>query len=127
MPRKSILFYYRYKIIIWIFVTLIISTAIIYGIDKKLIVFTAFIFGVFTEIFAGLGVIVAAIPLIGPMIIKIVSVPVFWILNALGTLVSGIAIKNGYATELARGRIMTLALLIGMVIGYIIGNIIPLQ
>lgn len=127
MQRKSILFYYRYKIIIWIFVTLIISTAIIYGIDKKLIVFTAFIFGVFTEIFAGLGVIVAAIPLIGPMIIKIVSVPVFWILNALGTLVSGIAIKKGYATELARGRIMTLALLIGMVIGYIIGNIIPLQ
>ena len=127
MQRKSVLFYYRYKIIIWIFVTLIISTAIIYGIDKKLIVFTAFIFGVFTEIFAGLGVIVAAIPLIGPMIIKIVSVPVFWILNSLGTLVSGIAIKKGYATELARGRIMTLALLIGMVIGYIIGNIIPLQ
>ena len=127
MQRKSVLFYYRYKIIIWIFVSLIISTAIIYGIDKKLIVFTAFIFGVFTEIFAGLGVIVAAIPLIGPMIIKIVSVPVFWILNALGTLVSGIAIKKGYATELARGRIMTLALLIGMVIGYIIGNIIPLQ
>ena len=127
MQRKSVLFYYRYKIIIWIFVTLIISTAIIYGIDKKLIVFIAFIFGVFTEIFAGLGVIVAAIPLIGPMIIKIVSVPVFWILNALGTLVSGIAIKKGYATELARGRIMTLALLIGMVIGYIIGNIIPLQ
>ena len=127
MPRKSILFYYRHKIIIWIFVTLIISTAIIYGIDKKLIVFTAFIFGIFTEIFAGLGVLVAAIPLIGPMIIKIVSVPIFWILNALGTLVSGIAIKKGYATELARGRILTLALLIGMVIGYIIGNIIPLQ
>ena len=127
MPRKSILFYYRYKIIIWVFIMLVVSTAIIYGIDKKLIVFTAFIFGVFTEIFAGLGVIVAAIPLIGPMIIKIVSVPIFWILNALGTLVSGIAIKKGYATELARGRIMTLALLIGMIIGYIIGNIIPLQ
>lgn len=127
MPKKSILFYYRYKIIIWVFIALIISTAVIYGIDKKLIVFTAFIFGIFTEIFAGLGVLVAAIPLIGPMIIKIVSVPIFWILNALGTLVSGIAIKKGYATELARGRIMTLALLIGMVIGYIIGNIIPLQ
>ena len=127
MPRKSILFYYRYKIIIWALIILVVSTAIIYGIAKKLIVFTAFIFGVFTEIFAGLSVLVAAIPLIGPMIIKIVSVPIFWILNALGTLVSGIAIKKGYATELARGRIMTLALLIGMIIGYIIGNIIPLQ
>jgi len=44
----------------------------------------------------------------------------------LGTLVSGIAIKKGYATELAKGRIMTLALLIGMIIGYIIGNLLPL-
>ena len=126
MPRKSILFYYRYKIIIWVFIILVVSTAIIYGIDKKLIVFTAFIFGVFTEIFAGLGVLVAAIPLIGPMIIKIVSVPIFWILNALGTLVSGIAIKKGYATEFAKGRILTLALLIGIIIGYILGNLIPL-
>ena len=58
---------------------------------------------------------------------KIISIPIFWILNALGTLVSGIAIKKGYATELAKGRIMTLALLIGMIIGYIIGNLIPLQ
>ncbi len=127
MKKKSILFYYRYKIIIWIFIALIISTAGFYGIDKKLIVFIAFIFGVFTEIFAGLGVLIAAIPLIGPMIIKIVSIPIFWILNAFGTIVSGIAIKKGYTTELARGRVMTIALLVGMIIGYIIGNIIPLQ
>lgn len=105
----------------------LISVALYYGIDKKLIVFLAFIIGVFTEIFAGIGILVAAIPVIGPMIIKIVSIPIFWILNALGTLVSGLAIKKGYATELARGRIMTLALLIGMIIGYIIGNLIPLQ
>ena len=104
-----------------------IFTASYYGIDKKLIVLTAFIIGVFTEIFTGIGVLVAAIPVVGPMIVKIVSIPIFWILNALGTLVSGIAIKKGYATELAKGRIMTLALLIGMIIGYIIGNLIPLQ
>ena len=96
------------------------------GVDKKIIVFTAFIIGIFTEIFAGIAVLIAAIPIIGPMIIKIVSIPIFWILNALGTLVSGLAIKKGYATQLAKGRIVTLALLIGMIIGYIIGNIIPL-
>ncbi len=127
MKKQSLLFLYRNKILIWIITILIITLAVYYGIDKKFIVFTAFIIGVFTEIFAGFGVIVAAIPIIGPMIIKVVSIPIFWILNALGTLVSGIAIKKGYATELAKGRIMTLALLIGMIIGYIIGNIIPLQ
>ena len=127
MTKSSILSTYRNKIFLWAFIGAITYTALYYGIDKKLIVFTAFIIGVFTEIFAGIAILIAAIPIIGPMIIKIVSIPIFWILNALGTLVSGLAIKKGYATELARGRIMTLALLIGMIIGYIIGNLIPLQ
>ena len=127
MNKITILLSYRKKIVIWMIAGCLIFAASYYGIDKKLIVFTAFIIGVFTEIFAGIGILVAAVPVVGPMIIKIVSIPIFWILNALGTLVSGIAIKKGYATELAKGRIMTLALLIGMIIGYIIGNLIPLQ
>ncbi len=127
MNKITILLSYRKKIVTWMIAGGLIFTASYYGIDKKLIVFTAFIIGVFTEIFTGIGILVAAIPVVGPMIIKIVSIPIFWILNALGTLVSGIAIKKGYATELAKGRIMTLALLIGMIIGYIIGNLIPLQ
>ena len=127
MNKITILLSYRKKIVIWMIAGGLILAASYYGIDKKLIVLTAFIIGVFTEIFAGIGILVAAIPVVGPMIIKIVSIPIFWILNALGTLVSGIAIKKGYATELAKGRIMTLALLIGMIIGYIIGNLIPLQ
>ena len=127
MNKITILLSYRKKVILWMIAGGLIFTASYYGIDRNLIVFIAFIIGVFTEIFTGIGVLVAAIPVVGPMIIKIVSIPIFWILNALGTLVSGIAIKKGYATELAKGRIMTLALLIGMIIGYIIGNLIPLQ
>ena len=111
MNKIAILLSYRKKIVIWMIAGCLIFAASYYGIDKKLIVFTAFIIGVFTEIFAGIGILVAAIPVVGPMIVKVVSIPVFWILNALGTLVSGIAIKKGYATELAKGRIMTLALL----------------
>ena len=109
---------------------MILCTAFIfsiqYGIDKKIIIFITFVISVFTEVFVGLSALIAAIPIIGPMIIKIVTIPVFWIFNAMGTLVSGLAIKKGYATELAKGRILTLALLIGMIIGYILGNLIPL-
>ena len=97
-----------------------------YGIDKKIIVFIAFVISVFTEVFVGLSALVATIPVVGPMIIKIVTIPVFWIFNAMGTLVSGLAIKKGYATELARGRVLTLALLVGTILGYIIGNLVPL-
>ncbi len=126
MNRQLIVKSYGKNILLGLLFSAAIGIAIYYGVDKKIIVLAAFIIGVFTELFVGVLALIAAIPLIGPMIIKIVSIPIFWVLNALGTLVSGIAIKKGYATELARGRIMTLALLIGMIIGYIIGNLIPL-
>ena len=126
MNRQLIIKSYGKNILLGLLLSTAIGIALYYGIDKKIILLSAFIIGVFTELFVGVVALVAAIPLIGPMIIKIVSIPIFWVLNALGTLVSGIAIKKGYATELARGRIMTLALLIGMIIGYIIGNLIPL-
>ena len=126
MNKQLIVKSYAKNILLGFLLSTAIGIALYYGIDKKIIVLTAFIIGVFTELFVGILALIAAIPLIGPMIIKVVSIPIFWVLNALGTLVSGIAIKKGYATELARGRIMTLALLIGMIIGYIIGNLIPL-
>ena len=126
MKRESIFIIYRKQLLLWLLACAILGLALYYGIAKKIIVFAAVIIGVFTELFVGIGALVAAIPVIGPMIIKIISIPIFWILNALGPLISGIAIKKGYATELAKGRIMTLALLIGMIIGYIIGNLLPL-
>ncbi len=126
MQLRSLLKIYYKKLFFWIFLSAIFVMSIQYGIDKKVIVFIALVISVFTELFVGLGAFVATIPIIGPMIIKIVTIPIFWIFNAMGTLVSGLAIKKGYATELTKGRILTLALLIGMIIGYILGNLIPL-
>ena len=123
---KSLFNLYYKKIIFWILLTTAFICSTNYGIDKKIIVFIAFVISVFTEVFVGLSALVATIPVVGPMIIKIVTIPVFWIFNAMGTLVSGLAIKKGYATELARGRVLTLALLVGTILGYIIGNLVPL-
>ena len=71
--------------------------------------------------------IILFISSIGPFLIKVVTIPIFWILNATGYIVSAIAIKKGFTTELAKGRIVSLALLIGIIIGYITGNMIPLK
>ena len=126
MHFKSLFNLYYKKIIFWILLTTAFVFSTNYGIDKKIIVFIALVISVFTEVFVGLSALVATIPIVGPMIIKIVTIPVFWIFNAMGTLVSGLAIKKGYATELARGRVLTLALLVGTILGYIIGNLVPL-
>ena len=126
MQFKSLFNLYYRKIILWILLTTAFIFSTNYGIDKKIIVFIAFVISVFTEVFVGLSALIATIPVIGPMIVKIVTIPIFWIFNAMGTLVSGLAIKKGYATELARGRVLTLALLVGTILGYIIGNLVPL-
>ncbi len=118
---------YKKQFIGWIFALTIIGLSLFYGIDKKIILFATFAISIFTQIFAGIGVLIGMIPFIGPLIINVISIPVFWILNAMGYVVSGVAIKKGYATELAKSRIVTLALLIGIIVGYILGHIIPLR
>ena len=126
MQFRILLKIYYKKIFFWVLLSTVSTFLIYFGIDKKFIVFIAFIISVFTETFVGLSAFIAAIPVVGPMIIKIITIPFFWIFNAMGALVSGLAIKKGYATEFAKGRILTLALLIGIIIGYILGNLIPL-
>ena len=127
MKHLSLRKFYKKKILLLLFISSVFSIAYYYGIDEKLIVLTAFILSVFTEVFVGVGALIAAIPIIGPMIVKLITIPIFWVFNAMGTLISGIAIKKGYATEMAKGRILTLALLVGITIGYIIGNLVPIE
>ena len=125
--QPSFIKVYRKQIFGWILAILTISIALYYGVDKKIILFATFVISIFTQIFVGLGALIGMIPLIGPLIIKAISIPVFWFLNAMGYVVSGVAIKKGYATELAKSRIVTLGLLIGIIIGYILGHSIPLR
>lgn len=115
------------QILIWSVITAVIAIALNMGIDQKVVVFGTVVIGVFTQAFAGLAALIATIPLIGPFIIKVLAIPFFWILNALGYFVGAIAIKKGYRSEFTKSRILTLALLIGIIIGYIIGHLIPMR
>ena len=99
MNKQAIWKLYRKKLLVWLLAAAAMSTALYYGIDKKIVVFVTLLFGVFTQLFTGLGALIALIPLIGPLIIKVVTIPGFFLLNALGTVVSGIAIKKGYIKD----------------------------
>ena len=131
MKKKSIVTHYKWKILFWVFLFSIIVAALVYGpeygINQKFVVLITLVLGIFTEIFAGIISLVALIPFFGPFIIKVISIPIFYILNAIGWVISAVAIKKGYVNELSRSRTVTLGLLIGIIIGYILGNIIPLE
>jgi hypothetical protein len=127
MALKTFLKTYKHQIFIWISIAILIAVALKFGIDKKAVVFGTVVVGVFTQTFAGFAALVAAVPLIGPFIVKVFAIPFFWLLNALGYFVGAIAIKKGYSREFTKSRVLTLALLIGIILGYIIGHLVPMR
>ncbi len=131
MNRLSIISYYKWKILFWSILFSLIGAALVYGpeygINQRIVVFITLVLGIFTQIFTGITSLIALIPFFGPFILKVISIPIFYILNAVGWIVSGVAIKKGYVNELSKSRTVTLALLIGIIIGYILGNLIPLE
>ena len=101
-----------------------IFVALHYGVDKKAIAGGAVAYGIITSAFAWLVGVIGLIPIIGPLIVKVLSIGVIWLLNAIGYLVSYIAIKRGYSKDVLTYRGLTIALITGIVIGYVIGHYI---
>ena len=131
MNNLKIISNLKWKIVLWILLFTLIYLAFSYGkqygINERIIILATLVLGVFTQIFSGITSLIAIIPFFGPFILKVVSIPIFYFLNATGWVVSAIAIKKGYVNELSRSRTVTFALLVGIIIGYILGNIIPLD
>ena len=121
----------KWKILVWIILVMALSLAFFYGkqygINQRIIILVTLALGTFTQIFSGITSLIALIPFFGPFILKVISITIFYILNAMGWVVSAVAIKKGYVNELSKSRTITLALLVGIIIGYILGNIIPLN
>ena len=127
MSTKSFFKSHGKQIIILIGVTVLIGVALKYEIDTKMVVFGTVVLGVFTQAFAGVAALIATLPVVGPLIIKIFTIPIFWILNSMGYFVGAVAIKKGYRSEFTKSRVLTLALLVGIILGYIIGHLVPLR
>ena len=131
MNNLKIISNLKWRIVLWILLFTIIYLAFSYGkqygINERIIILATLVLGVFTQIFTGITSLIAIIPFFGQFILKVISIPIFYFLNAIGWVVSAIAIKKGYANELSKSRTVTLALLVGIIIGYILGNSIPLN
>ena len=99
MNNLKIISNLKWRIILWILLFTIIYLAFTYGkqygINERIIILATLVLGVFTQIFTGITSLIAIIPFFGPFIIKVISIPIFYFLNALGWVISAIAIKKG--------------------------------
>jgi hypothetical protein len=82
------------------------------------------LFATISHVFAWVVAMIGLIPIIGPLIVKVLSIGVIWLLNAVGYLVSYVAIKRGYSQDVLTYRAVTIALITGIVIGFVAGSLI---
>lgn len=108
----------------WILLIGMVWLGFHYNVDDRIVVGGAVLFGVVSTAFAWMVALLGLIPVAGPLIVKVLAIPVIWLLNALGYLVSFIAIKRGYSKDVLTYRGLTIALIVGIIIGFILGHLI---
>ena len=77
-----------------------------------------------SHVFAWILGIITLVPIIGPLLVKVLSLSIIWLLNAVGYLVSYVAIKRGYSKDVITYRAVTIALITGIVIGFILASLL---
>jgi len=123
-PKRAWWKNYKIMIPLWIAIIGLTWLALEKNVDRSVIAGSVLAIGLVSNAFAWALGIVAMVPLIGPLIVKILSVGFIWLLNGVGYLVSFIAIKRGYSKDVLTYRGLTVAVIIGIVIGFVIGKIV---
>ncbi len=95
-----------------------------FNVDAGVVAGSMFVVGLVSNAFAWLLGIIALVPVVGPLIAKVLSVGFLWLLNAVGYFVSFIAIRRGYSKDVLTYRGLTVAVIIGIVIGYVLGKLV---
>lgn len=115
----------KWKVMLPILILLILGgwLAYYYQFDAKVAAGGAVLVGFYSGLVTWLLGVIALIPLIGPLLVKILTMSFIWLLNAIGYFVSYVAIKRGYSKGVITYRGLTIALIVGMVIGYVLGRL----
>lgn len=106
---------------------LMVGVGLHYQVNLKLLALITLIAGFITNGFVALATITSLIPVVGPLLVKLLSLPIFYLFNGLGYFLSLLAIKKGYGTEVVSYRFLTIIFMVGLVVGYTLGNLVPLK
>lgn len=109
---------------LWLAICGLVWLGLYFNVDRSVIAGSVIVVGLISNAFAWLLGIIGIIPLIGPLIVKVLSVGFIWLINAVGYLVSFIAIRRGYSRDVLTYRGLTIAVIIGIVIGFVMGRLI---
>jgi hypothetical protein len=121
---RQFLYNYRVALLAWVLIIVLIYAGLYYSIDKSVVALAVLFVGVLGHAFAALIAWIGFLPLVGPMIAHVLSLPFLWLLNGVGYVASIIAIKRGYSKDVLNYRVITITLLFGITFGYVLGKLV---
>jgi hypothetical protein len=121
---KQFLSNYRVAIATWLLIFILIYVGLYYRIDKSVVAVSVLLVGVLGQAFAALVVWIGLVPVVGPAVAHVLSLPFIWLINGVGYLVSILAIRRGYSKDVLNYRIITIAFLFGITFGFVLGKAI---
>jgi hypothetical protein len=126
MPRslKPLFRPYWRAVLLWSIIGGAIVAGIVLRWDKKLVAAGVIAFGLMTQAFAGVIALVGAVPVVGPLVIKVVTFPVILLVNGIGYLVTFFALRRGHKIDVIKARVLVGTFLVGMILGFVLGRLI---
>ncbi|MEK6756351.1 MAG: hypothetical protein AABZ02_09390 [Bacteroidota bacterium] len=115
---------YQHAILAWLLIAILVALGFYFAVDKSVIAFVVLLVGILGQAFAALIAWIGLVPIVGPIVAHVLSIPFIWLLNGIGYLVSIVAIKRGYSKDVLNYRVLTVTLLAGITLGYILGKLI---
>jgi hypothetical protein len=109
---------------LWISLVLFVVVGYYRHWDAHLVLGGTFVIALLSNAIAWLALTIGMVPIAGPLIVKILALPFIWLLNAIGYVISLLAIRRGYSKDVLTYRGLTIALIVGIVLGYVLGKFI---
>ena len=121
-PRRRLS--WKVMVPIWIGLITLVVVAYYRNWDARLVGGGALLIALLTNAIAWLAATIGLVPILGPLVVKILALPFIWLLNGIGYIVSMVAIRRGFSKDVLTYRGLTIALIVGIVIGYVVGKFV---
>ena len=109
---------------LWVAIGGLVWLGLHFNVDHQALAGGIVLIGLVSHAFAWLMGVIALVPVVGPIIVKVLSIGFIWLINAVGYLVSYVAIRRGYSKDVLTYRGLTVALIVGIVIGFVLGRLL---
>lgn len=109
---------------LWLAMIILVWWANERRVDAAVIAGIVVVIGLVTNAFAWLLGLIALVPVVGPLVAAALTSGFVLLVNGVGAIVSYVAIRRGYSRDMLSFRGVTIALIIGIVIGFVIGKLL---